>query len=82
MFMVGRIYTPKSGFIQMLAHLWNDCQSKEPHFVPNAYAFEVVDAAVRLEEQPTQAVALSYTCTRAQRCLYRSINSWWMGSTW
>ncbi len=27
------IYTPKSGFIQMLAHLWNDYLSKEPHFL-------------------------------------------------
>jgi uncharacterized protein len=27
------INTPKSGFIQMLAHLWNDYLSKESHFV-------------------------------------------------
>lgn len=25
--------TPKSGFIQMLAHFWNDYLSKEPHFI-------------------------------------------------
>jgi uncharacterized protein len=25
--------TPKSGFIQMLAHFWNDYLSKEPHFL-------------------------------------------------
>jgi hypothetical protein len=27
------ISTPKSGFIQMLAHFWNDYLSKEPHFI-------------------------------------------------
>ncbi len=27
------VYTPKSGFIQMLAHLWNDYLSKEKHFI-------------------------------------------------
>lgn len=27
------VSTPKSGFIQMLAHLWNDYLSKEPHFI-------------------------------------------------
>jgi uncharacterized protein len=27
------INTPKSGFIQLLAHLWNDYSSKESHFV-------------------------------------------------
>jgi len=27
------IETPKSGFVQMLAHFWNDYLSKEPHFI-------------------------------------------------
>lgn len=27
------VYTPRSGFIQMLAHLWNDYLSKESHFI-------------------------------------------------
>ncbi|NJN33874.1 MAG: AAA family ATPase [Saprospiraceae bacterium] len=27
------VATPKSGFIQMLAHFWNDYLSKEPHFI-------------------------------------------------
>lgn len=27
------IDTPKSGFVQMLAHFWNDYLSKEPHFI-------------------------------------------------
>jgi len=27
------VSTPRSGFIQMLAHLWNDYLSKEPHFL-------------------------------------------------
>lgn len=27
------IETPKSGFVQLLAHFWNDYLSKEPHFV-------------------------------------------------
>ena len=27
------VATPKSNFIQMLAHLWNDYLSKEPHFI-------------------------------------------------
>ncbi len=27
------VSTPKSGFIQMLAHFWNDYLSKEPHFI-------------------------------------------------
>lgn len=27
------IYTPRSGFIQMLAHFWNDYLSKESHFL-------------------------------------------------
>lgn len=27
------VYTPRSGFIQMLAHLWNDFLSKEQHFI-------------------------------------------------
>jgi hypothetical protein len=27
------IATPKSGFVQMLAHLWNDYLAKEPHFI-------------------------------------------------
>lgn len=27
------IETPKSGFVQMLAHFWNDYLSKEPHFL-------------------------------------------------
>jgi hypothetical protein len=27
------VETPKSGFLQMLAHFWNDYLSKEPHFI-------------------------------------------------
>lgn len=27
------VSTPRSGFIQMLAHFWNDYLSKEPHFI-------------------------------------------------
>ncbi|MFN0015785.1 MAG: AAA family ATPase [Saprospiraceae bacterium] len=27
------VETPKSGFVQMLAHFWNDYLSKEPHFI-------------------------------------------------
>lgn len=27
------VYTPRSGFIQLLAHFWNDYLSKEPHFL-------------------------------------------------
>lgn len=27
------IATPKSGFVQMMAHFWNDYLSKEPHFI-------------------------------------------------
>lgn len=27
------VHTPKSGFVQMLAHFWNDYLSKEPHFI-------------------------------------------------
>ena len=27
------VYTPRSGFIQLLAHLWNDYLSKESHFI-------------------------------------------------
>ena len=27
------VYTARSGFIQLLAHLWNDYLSKEPHFI-------------------------------------------------